>query len=120
MKKIGDIMILGIELRRLTDPFDWWEWNVRFRKSYFVADTHFWNRSTKTTWRWNSDKAHRCPKCHAVVDDGEPSSSWKVYICCRCAIHFARWPVLAPFLPLTTCQYIRTGECPHQQPKEES
>lgn len=49
--------------------------------------------------RWNTDKKHRCPSCHAVtVDDQRPS--WReTYDCCRCGTRFARWPVLSPLLP---------------------
>jgi ribosomal protein L37AE/L43A len=45
--------------------------------------------------RWNIDKNHRCPECHAVaVDMGRPRSS-RVYTCCRCGVRFTRWPRLA-------------------------
>ena len=49
--------------------------------------------------RWNTDKKHRCPSCHAVtVDDRRPS--WReTYDCCRCGTRFTRWPVLALLLP---------------------
>jgi len=49
--------------------------------------------------RWNSDKPHRCPECHAVAVDLERPSRWKVYECCMCHALFARWPLLARFLP---------------------
>ena len=48
--------------------------------------------------RWNEDKKHRCPRCHAVAVDTERPRSWRVYTCCRCAARFTRWPVLARFL----------------------
>ena len=48
--------------------------------------------------RWNSDKPHRCPQCHAVTVPYKPSS-WAVYECCRCHAQFTRWPRLARFLP---------------------
>lgn len=48
--------------------------------------------------RWNEDKKHRCPYCHAVAMSFRPSS-WAIYQCCRCDVRFARWPWLAPVLP---------------------
>ena len=45
--------------------------------------------------RWNTDKPHRCPDCHAVAVDMERPSKWRVYTCCRCATRFTRWPSLA-------------------------
>jgi hypothetical protein len=51
------------------------------------------------TARWNDDKKHRCPDCHAVAVDMERPSSWKVYTCCRCGTLFTRWPRLARLLP---------------------
>lgn len=50
--------------------------------------------------RWNDDKPHRCPECHAVaVDMPLPLRSVWVYTCCRCYTRFARWPHLARLLP---------------------
>jgi hypothetical protein len=49
--------------------------------------------------RWNADKKHRCPRCHAVTIDVGPPRSWRVYRCCRCATLFTRWPLLAWLLP---------------------
>lgn len=52
-----------------------------------------------TVHRWNDDKPHRCPKCHAIaVDMGRPTSWW-VYTCCRCGAKFTRWPRLSRLLP---------------------
>lgn len=48
--------------------------------------------------RWNVDKPHRCPRCHAVAVDLERPRWWRVYTCCRCGARFARWPWLAPVL----------------------
>ncbi|WP_327066813.1 hypothetical protein [Kitasatospora sp. NBC_01302] len=51
------------------------------------------------TNRWNPDKPHRCPNCHAIAISGHKSSSWRVYTCCRCATRFTRRPWLARLLP---------------------
>lgn len=51
------------------------------------------------TVRWNRDKPHRCPNCHAVAVDMEKPKSWRVYTCCRCGTRFTRWPILAFALP---------------------
>ncbi len=55
--------------------------------------------------KWNTDKPHRCPKCHAVAVAGGRPSSWRAYGCCMCATDFARWPRIARFLPFVadTC-----------------
>lgn len=45
--------------------------------------------------RWNEDKKHRCPQCHAVTVDMERPKSTRVYTCCRCESRFTRWPRLA-------------------------
>ncbi len=52
----------------------------------------------KTVMKWNDDKKHRCPECHAVTMEQRPSS-WAVYMCCRCGREFARWPFLSRALP---------------------
>jgi hypothetical protein len=52
-----------------------------------------------TATRWNYDKPHRCPECHAITIDLEAPRSWRVYTCCRCSCRFARWPRLAWLLP---------------------
>ncbi|MFJ1647996.1 hypothetical protein [Streptomyces sp. NPDC088258] len=52
-----------------------------------------------STARWNPDKPHRCPTCHAVTIDTEKPKSWRVYTCCQCATDFTRWPILALALP---------------------
>lgn len=49
--------------------------------------------------RWNDDKPHRCPRCHAVAIDTGRLRPWLVYSCCRCSARFARWPWLARVLP---------------------
>jgi DNA-directed RNA polymerase subunit RPC12/RpoP len=49
--------------------------------------------------RWNEDKRHRCPRCHAVTIDTGPPRPWVVYSCCRCGTRFARWPRLGWLLP---------------------
>lgn len=49
--------------------------------------------------RWNDDKPHRCPWCHAVAVDMERPSRWRVYRCCRCRARFTRFPHLARWLP---------------------
>ncbi|MEU8740536.1 hypothetical protein AB0K62_13535 [Streptomyces halstedii] len=51
------------------------------------------------TVRWNTDKPHRCPDCHAVAIDMEKPKSYRVYTCCRCGTRFTRWPILAFMLP---------------------
>lgn len=53
--------------------------------------------------RWNVDKRHRCPKCHAIVVHYATVSSWRAYVCCRCVTRFARWPRLAWLLPTRPC-----------------
>lgn len=45
---------------------------------------------------WNSDKAHRCPRCHTITVDSP--SKWEVYTCCTCGSRFARWPRMQRFL----------------------
>lgn len=61
--------------------------------------------------RWNADKPHRCPECHAVAIDMERPSRWKSYRCCRCGIRFARSPRLAGVLPYAgvMCSVDRPG-----------
>jgi hypothetical protein len=49
--------------------------------------------------RWNFDKPHRCPECHAIAVDLERPKSWRIYTCCRCTTRFTRWPRLAWLLP---------------------
>ncbi|MGW1998426.1 hypothetical protein [Embleya sp. NPDC001921] len=49
--------------------------------------------------RWNADKPHRCPDCHAIAVSGHRASPWRVYTCCRCGTRFARRPWLARLLP---------------------
>jgi hypothetical protein len=49
--------------------------------------------------RWNDDKKHRCPACHAVAIDIEVPKSFAIYECCRCHVLFTRWPRLARLLP---------------------
>lgn len=48
--------------------------------------------------RWNPDKPHRCPSCHAVAVDQERPRPTRVYTCCRCGVRFTRWPRLARVL----------------------
>jgi hypothetical protein len=48
-----------------------------------------------TIERWDDDKPHRCPKCHAVAVDMERPGRWKIYACCRCGCLFSRHPCLA-------------------------
>lgn len=58
------------------------------------------------THRWNTDKKHRCPGCHAVHHwrtGRHPSWRW-VYHCCHCHAWFARWPRLAWWLPTHLCE----------------
>lgn len=57
--------------------------------------------------RWNVDKPHRCPKCHAIPEqDGKTDrSSWRVYRCCTCGTLFTRWPKIAWFLKIVDCTY---------------
>lgn len=50
------------------------------------------------TFRWNPDKPHRCPACHAIAVSGQAPRSWRVYTCCRCGTRFTRWPRLARLL----------------------
>lgn len=52
-----------------------------------------------TVQRWNEDKKHRCPRCHAVAVDLEQPSRWKVYTCCRCSTRFSCFPRLGLLLP---------------------
>jgi hypothetical protein len=62
--------------------------------------------------RWNSDKPHRCPRCHAVaVSMGRPRP-WLVYQCCRCASRFTRWPALARILPFAGIRCAEHREAP--------
>jgi hypothetical protein len=49
--------------------------------------------------KWNEDKKHRCPECHAVTIDTQKPSKWKVYQCCRCGTVFCARPRLADLLP---------------------
>lgn len=49
--------------------------------------------------RWNFDKPHRCPACHAIAVSVERPKSWRVYQCCQCRTRFTRWPRLARLLP---------------------
>ena len=49
--------------------------------------------------RWNDDKPHRCPWCHAVAVDLERPRRWRVYECCRCHARFTRFPWAARLLP---------------------
>lgn len=68
---------------------------------------------TKIVHKWNSDKPHRCPQCHAVaVDMPLPCHSLWVYTCCGCGILFTRWPFLAKILPSAgvRCSYHRTPD----------
>lgn len=51
--------------------------------------------------RWNDDKPHRCPWCHAVAVDLERPRPWRVYQCYRCGARFARYPWLGRWLPFT-------------------
>jgi len=51
------------------------------------------------TARWNFDKPHRCPDCHAIAIDLERPKPWRIYTCCRCGTRFTRWPHLAWLLP---------------------
>lgn len=44
--------------------------------------------------RYNSDKPHRCPECHAVTDPDHLSAT-SVVSCCRCGCSFTRFPRLA-------------------------
>lgn len=80
-----------------------------------------WNVSK--VWRWNVDKPHRCPHCHAVVEHqhdgrsydiylsgiwlqvswGHSAKSFVVYQCCRCKARYTRWPFLAPLLRVQQC-----------------
>jgi len=63
--------------------------------------------------RWNFDKPHRCPACHAAAVDMDPHpTSWWIYTCCRCGVRFTRWPRLAWLLPNAgiRCTEHRTEE----------
>jgi hypothetical protein len=62
--------------------------------------------------RWNEDKRHRCPLCHAVAVDMGPARSWRVYECCRCAARFTRWPWLARLLPFAGVRCSEHAEVP--------
>jgi len=48
--------------------------------------------------QWNLDKPHRCPSCHAIYIERQPSR-FVIYRCCRCGVGITRWPWLAPILP---------------------
>lgn len=50
--------------------------------------------------RWNDDKPHRCPSCHAVAIDMERPRPWRIYVCCTCGTWFSRWPRLGLLLPI--------------------
>ncbi|MFD0902380.1 hypothetical protein [Actinomadura sediminis] len=63
--------------------------------------------------RWNSDKPHRCPECHAIVDSDKPPTWRAAYECCACGVRFARWPRLAALLPVRTCKDLAPGTCPY-------
>lgn len=62
---------------------------------------------------WNSDKPHRCPDCHVIVDTGKPANKWALYQCCHCRVFFARHPRLVFFRRARVCQDIAIGECPY-------
>lgn len=67
--------------------------------------------------RWNVDKPHRCPACHAVVVHERRPSRWRLYQCCRCGCRFARHPWLAPLLPLTECDSDEHAPSPVSAPE---
>lgn len=48
--------------------------------------------------RYNDDKPHRCPECHAVTDP-EQLCKRAVVVCCQCDSRFTRWPRIQRFLP---------------------
>jgi hypothetical protein len=84
---------------------------MRWRR-FKVAD-HWWNKSAFGVQRWNGDKPHRCPRCHAIPDTGDPT--WRALaVCCRCGTRYTRWPILTPLLPVRRCGDIERGTCPHQ------
>lgn len=58
--------------------------------------------------KWNEDKRHRCPECHAVTIDTARPSRWKVYQCCRCGTVFCAFPRLADLLPFAG---VACSEC---------
>lgn len=50
--------------------------------------------------RWNYDKKHRCPECHAIWVYGPKYEAWaekrkprwwRIYNCYRCGARFAGW-----------------------------
>lgn len=52
--------------------------------------------------RWNTDKKHRCPNCHAIPEVGD-IKSWRTYVCCGCFTSFTRWPRLGWLWPKYFC-----------------
>jgi hypothetical protein len=62
--------------------------------------------------KWNEDKPHRCPTCHSTTDS-ENVARWRAVTCCTCHTRFARWPLLAAFLPEAGIV------CDHAEPREE-
>lgn len=77
------------------------------------------------TLRWNRDKPHRCPQCHAIWVYGDKYAPndrweredplvprwWKTYDCYRCGAVFTgrRGPWLWQFKILSKINYIRRG-----------
>ena len=47
-----------------------------------------------TVLKWNEDKPHRCPGCHAVAmpSSAEQPRRGVVYTCCRCGARFSSSP----------------------------
>jgi hypothetical protein len=70
---------------RLRNPFAW---------RYITAEDQVpkW-----PAFRWNFDKPHRCPWCHAIY--AERPSRWTIMRCCRCGVLIARFPRLWRVLP---------------------
>jgi hypothetical protein len=64
-----------------------------------TAGYHIVSSAELEVARWNADKRHRCPRCHAVAVDLEQPRWWRVYTCCCCGSRFTRWPSLAWLLP---------------------
>lgn len=70
------------------------------------------------TLKWNRDKTHRCPECHAIWTYGPKYEErditprwWKTYDCYRCGAVFTGrlGPWLWQYRILSKINYIRRG-----------
>lgn len=74
-----------------------WGWKYRYWVLRDRVEEVVGGKSHAGVLRYNDDKPHRCPRCHAVAD-ADQRCKREVVTCCTCGARFTRWPRFQRFL----------------------